>query len=340
MMFSNILLVLDSAVSNSTALRRAADLARNVQAKLTVCEVVNTVPKEYLRTITAITPGEMSAAVIAATSQRLEKAVATVATSDIAIEIKVLIGKPAVQIARQVRSSNHDLVIMSSSRSPCGSVRQKDRELVRACPCPVWLVSASDQVEKDGILAALGMPDDATVTSALNQKILDISRSLALAEFRPLHVVHYWHLLGEGHVRARGSKAVNEEVDRIIVREHHQRMNWLRETVNSTQCDSQRLATEYLDPDLHVIKGDAKVVVPDLANKLGAGLVVMGAVTQGGPAGFWLANAPERVWSRADCSLLVVKQQESVRAPAPLTGLARRFFSPGKSGSGRPGVGL
>jgi hypothetical protein len=40
------------------------------------------------------------------------------------------------------------------------------------------------------------------VKDALNCKILEMSTSLALAEFSELHIVHAWRLFGESHFRS------------------------------------------------------------------------------------------------------------------------------------------
>jgi nucleotide-binding universal stress UspA family protein len=317
MRFSNILLFLDSDTGYSLALRRAIALARNEFATLTICDVVDRVPANFLRNITGVTPQEVMDSVVASKFKRIEKAIQSCETKGVSIEVKVLVGKPHLKISRLVITDHHDLVIKSIAGPKANSIKKSDRELMRSCPCPVWLVNDADQSENDCVLAALDMPVDGGVSAEMNQHILEAARSIALAEFRRLHVVHAWHLVEEGHMKARGGAATELELDRMILHEAAKRMSWLQDTVKTSRSDSQRIANDYLAPELHVVKGSPKMVVPDLADELGAGLIVMGSAARTGVSGIWLGNTSEKVLSRSDSSLLIVKlPQEASELPA------------------------
>lgn len=319
MRLSNILLVLDSDAGNVLALERAIQLARRDSARLTVCEVVDPIPGDYRRLITSITPREVSDSIIASGLERIEALLGTVDVSDLSIDTKVLIGRAHIEIVRQVREGHHDLVIRPIAGRHVAhgrSAPREYRELMRHCPCPVLLVNVADLKDDGCIVAALDMPGNDAASARLNEYILRVSRSIALAAFRPLHVVHAWTLAGEGHLRARGSAETDLEVDRMIARESAKRMTWLRNAVHTTRSDSERIATDYIAPELHVVKGDPGKVLPDLANKLGAGLIVIGTAARSGLPGILVGNTSEAVVFRSDCSLLVVKQPNSFSSPA------------------------
>jgi nucleotide-binding universal stress UspA family protein len=178
----------------------------------------------------------------------------------------------------------------------------------------VWLVNGENVTGGGAILVAMDMPESET-GNELNDSILSVSKSIALAEFRTLHIVHAWQLTGESHMRARGGVATNAEVDRLVKRERARRMAWLRETVNKAKSESERIATEYLAPDLHMIRGNPRKEIPRLAKRIGAQLIVLGSNTRNGLPGLLIGNTSERIVSRSDCSILVIKQPNSISPP-------------------------
>lgn len=313
MRFSNILLALDSDAGNELALERALQLARKENARLTVCAVVDPMPGHYGRLITSITPRELTDSIVADRLELIEALLATVDTGDLSVDTKVLLGRAHTEVARLARDGQYDLVIkpIAGRRAMrARSITREHRELMRQCPCPVWLVNVSDLLEDSCIVAALDMPDDGAISTPVNEHILQVARSIALATFRPLHVVHAWTLPGEGHLRARGSAESALEVNRMVAREAARRMTWLHNAVHTSRTNDERIANKYLAPELHAVKGNANKAVPDLAEKLGAGLIVMGTEARSGLRGMLIGNTSEAVVSRTDSSLLIVKEPD------------------------------
>jgi len=68
-------------------------------------------------------------------------------------------------------------------------------------------------------------------------------------------------------------------------------------------------ALQDLNHRLHLLKGDASVVITDLAAKKRVDLIVMGTVCRTGIAGFFIGNTAENVLQRVDCSMLTVKPE-------------------------------
>lgn len=58
---------------------------------------------------------------------------------------------------------------------------------------------------------------------------------------------------------------------------------------------------------LHVVKGPAKYVVPELARELAVDIVVMGTVARTGIDGFFMGNTAESILGELDCSVLTMK---------------------------------
>jgi universal stress protein E len=57
----------------------------------------------------------------------------------------------------------------------------------------------------------------------------------------------------------------------------------------------------------HLVDGNPAAQIPRLANKLGAGIVVMGALSRSGLERVFIGNTAERILGALDCDVLVVK---------------------------------
>lgn len=303
--FSNILLVVDERTEHSAALSRGLALARKNQARMTVCAVVDTVPGEVQMGVVAVTPQEVLNIAVAGKREWLEDAVESAAADGVSLEMKVLIGKPFIEIIREVLRNDHDLVIKCSD--PDQSLREvffssTDKHLMRKCPCPVWIIKPTERHKYLRILAAVDKAPNEPVKDELNRQILELSSSMALAEYGEAHVVHAWELFGEGIIRSRSWDFTEAEFDAMLDEESAARREWLEGLVKDYVSSAN--APEI---HLHVVKGHPERVVSELARELSVDLVVMGTVARTGIDGFFMGNTAESILAQIDCSVLTVK---------------------------------
>ena len=308
--FSNILLIADKGTDYSAALNRAVTLARNNQAPLTICATVDAVSGDMQMAVTAVTPAELQGIAVAEKRDWLEEVVRSVATDGVSLEAKVLIGKPFIEIIRQVLGNDYDLIIKSAEVA--GGLRNMlfgstDMHLMRKCPCPVWIVNPTEHYKYRRILAAVDQDPEEPVTDMLNRQILEMSASLALAEFSQSHIVHAWDIVGEDIFRSVHSGLSDAEVDAMVDEEASKRRCWLENLVKAYGSKADKSAIDILEPRLHVIKGRPKDVVPTIARDLAVDLVVMGTVARTGIAGFFMGNTAESILTQLDCSVLTIK---------------------------------
>ena len=308
--FSNILLISDSGSDNAAPLNRAITLARDNQAGLTVCAVVDEVATESQMAATGITPAELCDIAVTESRDRLEDIVENSVDDGISVETTVLVGKPFIEIIRQVLRHHHDLVIKSAE----GATRltdmlfgSTDMHLLRKCPCPVWITKSTEHSRYRRILAAVDRDPEEAVKDVLNRQILEMSTSLAIAERSELHIVHAWKLAGEGLLRSVRSGVSHAEVDAMEVEEANERRQWLETLVTTFSAKADNDTGDYLSPHFHVIKDDAKHAVPVTAQELGVDVIVMGTVARTGIAGFFMGNTAESILSQLNCSVLTVK---------------------------------
>jgi len=297
--FSNILLIADEGTDYPAALKRAVTLARNNQALLTVCAVVDAVP------------GDMQMAIAVSEKRDWNDDVVTpIAANGVPLETKVLVGKPFVEIIRQVLGNGHDLIIKCAeaagelSKMLFGST---DMHLMRKCPCPVWIIKPTEYHKYRRILAAVDQDPEEAVKDVLNRQILEMTTSLALSEFGEAHVVHAWDVIGENLFRSPRSGFPVTEIDAMVKEEARARRRWLEDLVGSYGSEVDKSAVDILKPQLHVIRGHAEYVVPAIAHELAVDLVVMGTVARTGIDGFFIGNTAENILTQLDCSVLTIK---------------------------------
>ena len=206
--------------------------------------------------------------------------------------------------------NDHDLIIKCAEDA--GDLRgmlfgSTDMHLMRKCPCPVWIIKPMEHHKYCRILAAVDQDSEEPVTDVLNRQILEMSTSLALAEFSEAHIVHAWDVVGEDIFRSVRSGLSDAEVDAMVEEEASVRRRWLEVLVKTYGSQADTNAIDILETQLHVIKGHAKYVVPAIAHELAVDLVVMGTVARTGIAGFFMGNTAESILAQLDCSVLTIK---------------------------------
>ncbi|PSJ16155.1 universal stress protein, partial [Nitrosomonas supralitoralis] len=205
--FNNILCVVSPDPTDCVVLKRAVALAENNQARLTVVDVINELPRNTNLIGHAQPLKELRALIVAERRQGLENRVAPW-RKKIEIQTNVFIGIPFLEIIYEILRNGHDLVIKTAEK--CGLLDRMfgsdDMHLLRKCPCPVWLVKPESPKKYQRILAAVDVddyypPEELEERYLLNLQILELASSLALSEFAELHVVHAWEAVAENLLR-------------------------------------------------------------------------------------------------------------------------------------------
>lgn len=288
--FKNILYVVDAGEACKPTLERAAVLAENNQASLTVVDFVESVAVPGLENL------------IHPYRKRIE------------IQTKRLKGTPFLEIIREVLRNGHDLVIKNSETQD-GLNRffgSADMHLFRKCPCPVWLINPDSPKAFRRILAAVDVghaypPEEQKSQHELSLQILEMACSLASCEFAELHIVHAWELYGESVMRG---PLINTPEEKILaegeqVRQKH--TAWIDALVREVSRNLDQEGVDYPEPRTHLLKGGPRKEIPALAKRIEADLVVMGTVARTGVPGFLMGNTAETVLNQIECSVLAIK---------------------------------
>ena len=203
-------------------------------------------------------------------------------------------------IVRHVIKTKPDVVFAESHHHGKLSrwfVAHTDWELIRACPCPLWLVKTGKQVDAPRVLAAIDPFHGHAKPAALDDELLRIAGIAAGSKGRvgaahvyPLPITIVPSGLGEPVWVAaspaelkRTKRRVAQVVDKVAGRHDIKR------------------------PDRIVELGDAGSDLPVMVKRWKASLLVMGAVSRSALKRAFIGSTAERVIDGVHCDVLIVK---------------------------------
>jgi universal stress protein E len=267
------------------ALVEGAWLAEASGARLTLVHVMSL--SEDARAITDIQPQASWTRRLVALEAALENLAAELPVRDIAI--KVLAGSDWQALVREVHVERHDLVVVGTrARGMAGRAifGSTGRELLRHCPCPVWVVKPRQLEVHQNVLVAHDL-------SPIGAEALRLGAHMARLYGADLHVLHvqehteHQRLLGTAPVEALAQRCARIRAQ-------------LEEECRALgDADERALVT--------VLDGAPHSAILDYINKQSIDLVCMGTVARRGLAGFIPGNTAERVLRWIGCSLMAVK---------------------------------
>lgn len=202
-----------------------------------------------------------------------------------------------IPIIQRVLRDKHDLVVKVDSREQ--GIEQLAMRLVRKCPCPVWIMKKSVSDFRN-VMASVDVGAEYPETSALNDKIVQLTHSLAQREHGQSHYLHVWRLQFEAALRGPRFNVANQEIDQMkddLRKERRLQMEQLLSR-NSIACQ----------PDQILLKeGFGVEVIKEAITELEIDVVVMGSVGRAGIPGLLIGNRAEQLLSMIGCSVLTVK---------------------------------
>lgn len=305
--FKNILLVCDEGSIHVEVIGRAIWLAKSNDARITLVDVVDAAPGELTRIFTSLAGAkarDVEGEVLDYHRARLSEIAAPIKSEGIATSELVLQGIPFMEVVRKVLRDGHDLVIKGAAGAVEGRsllFGSTDLHLIRKCPCPVWVMKKGRRRSYARVLAAVDPEPADEQRTALNRLILELARSLAKADGSELHVVNVWQLVGEDALRNSGFGRISgTDLEMLVAHKCEQAERRLNDLLARTPevGETRRV---------HLLKGAAREVIPQLAKKKRVDLIVMGTVGRTGISGLIIGNTAEAILNQVDCAVLAVK---------------------------------
>lgn len=271
----SIAVVVDPLAKTHPGLAKAAALATACRASLTLLSTF--VLPQPMADVGRISAREIVRAAIRDRRGKLEKLAAGLRRRGLKVKCVVEWDYPQHEaLVRHVLAARPDVLIAESGRH--GRIARwilsnTDWELIRSCPCPLWLVRSGKFPKKPRMLVAVDPGHADARRSRLDSRLLGAAQELAGCFGGTLAIVH-------------ADQPDDSQVDAV-----------------------ERLAKRHDVPAarLHVIPGRTTQVLPEVAEEEKADVLLLGAVSRSRLAQPFIGTTAERVIDRVECDLFVVK---------------------------------
>lgn len=216
------------------------------------------------------------------------------ATSDLDIVDQA----PGLAMIHRVLSDSYDMVVVAKrnqSRRDDRKLGSVSMQLVRMCPCPVWVIKPGQEMTHKSIVAA-------TDLSPVGDRATEYGTLIAGLGECDLFVVHAWQLPLE--LQMSRSRIGEEEFQRGTQAIADSARAHINAIPAVTQLGDRVKVLLANDTPSHAIL--------EVADKLSPDIVVMGTVSRGGIKGLLVGNTAEKLLYKLDSSLLAVKPDDFI----------------------------
>ncbi len=305
-----ILAVIDPTAAAQPALDKAKLLAREFGAtlELFICDFDPSLSGQPLFDTAKLR--ELREEFMTERVEFLEELADELRAEGVAIETHVHWGNPVYRgVLRRVQESAPDLVVKDTHYH--SAIRRTlftntDWNLIRTCPAPLLLAKATEWPESPRIVAALDPEHLGDKPAALDHDILEYAELLAGRLGGELHAVHAFFpaALLAAVTTMSGMPLVSGASAEEIVETERKRVEGILASV---------VGTHAVRPGrIHLEQGSAVDVLPRLVERLGADVLVMGAISRSRLQELFVGSTAERALDRIGCDVLVVKPADFV----------------------------
>jgi len=308
--FKRILVATDTRLPKHPIVKEAAEIAKHNSAALKIVDVVPEFPWTVRQTLTN---HEHLRELIAQEKQAdLELLANPIRQTGVEVKTKVLLGKTSIEIIREVLADEHDLVLrVAKGRDSArkGFFGNTAMHLLRKCPCAVWLVSPTTSPKFTHVLGCVDTSTGDKIDAELNDKVHQLASSISTYHNGRFSILHAWSIWNEQMIKNRMKPDEFEEMEK---KNHDQVASLL-------DAFLQKHGAHVDAENVHLVKGEVPMVIPEFARSNEVDLIVMGTVARSGVAGMLMGNTAEQILNGIECSVLALKPS-SFSCPVHLDG--------------------
>lgn len=290
----HLLVVADKPKGKNLALKRALEIQQAGGAKITLMGFCYAnIDKLADTELAGLSRSQLEKKMLAIRQRQLKAIVASLNLDKGTVTIKSLWSKHIVPaINAYCDKQPVDMVIKSANRSETLLYTPTDWQLFRETPVPVMITASNSWKKKTRVLASLDLGSKKAAKLQLNHSILKQAKSLAETLGDELHVAY-----------ALSVPQALVDMDLMDV------AKYARNKRKKILPLIEQLCLEYgLEPkNVHIKQGQADKVIPSIANKLKADVVVTGTVGRKGVKGRLVGNTAEGILTRLRADIVAVK---------------------------------
>ena len=300
---SKILAVVDPTTKDQPGMQRAAWLAKKVGAELEllVCHY-----NEYLsgdRLFDSPSLEKARAEIVQIHGKHLEALAEPLRSDGISVTTTAVWDHPLHEgIVRRAIESDADIVVKDTHHHSAVTralLTNTDWNLIRTCPTRLWLVKPNDFSETPVFVAAIDPMNQHDKPAALDDEILQLSKTLADKAGGEVHAFHsYDPRIAVATATANAYIPVSLPFDEIEQQMHEDHQKRFKEITEFHKVDEDKL---------HLVSGLTHEELPATAKDVGADVIVMGAVARNRWKRLFIGATAERTLEYLPCDLLIVK---------------------------------
>lgn len=296
--FKNILYILDgAAITQEGSAEKIATLARLNAARVSVIITDETAIFNDLSLKIRGRYAEMKKAIQQQNAEKLHQFLSHERWKDIEIHASKTEKNDFISIIHNVLQHKHDLVIKEETLDQ--GIDQLAMRLVRKCPCPVWIIKR-DSGDFRRILAAVDVDASYPESIALNQKIVELTYSLAQREQGEAHYLHVWRLEHEAMMSGPRFKISSQEISEMKKELSTGRLSQLHQLLGHLRIPLE-------GGNIHLREGMSEAVIKQAITELNVDVLVMGSVARSGIPGLLIGNKAEKLLTTINCTVLTIK---------------------------------
>lgn len=298
--YQNLLVILDLERETQPVLARAASIAQQVGARITVMLIISELSHESYALLSPDETLSMRETLIAEREEFIRDHLRPYLDLGLQIDINVSYDDhPIAAIQRQIRVHHHDLIIKTAK--PLSLLDKViftpfDWQLLRKCSCPIWLVSEKVWNEKQTALVAVNLGSGDPFHQVINQQMLATCQWLVSKQVLDSKI---------NLINAYAFMPITPTVDCPDSVEEP------TDEPSRAHCCQEMVALQQqfqLPMDKCVVEpGPAEVVIPIMATKLNVGLVILGSRARRGIAALLLGNTAELMIESLQSDLLIIR---------------------------------
>jgi universal stress protein E len=298
-----ILVVVDPTADAQPAVQRAALIAPKTNAHVELFVCTHDPLLSDAHSVDTTQTAKSRAAYQENQLRRLHALARPLADDGVAVTVDVAWDSPLHEgIVRKALASNADLVVKDTHYHTAlrrSIFSNTDWNLIRECPVPLWLVKPRETRSQPCFVAAVDPVHERDKPAELDNEILSIGAELSAALGGRLEVFHAFDVVSALAVTTGAMTAplvlpVPELIDAVKTR-------------HADAVDALTSRHGIARERVHLEQGGTRDRLLVLTDRLGADVVIMGAVSRRGLARVFIGNTAEDVLDRLGCDLLIVK---------------------------------
>jgi universal stress protein E len=299
--------VKDPAARRQPGIDKAIRIAKSFGASLELFHALSSPVFQEVQPLVGGTLDDLRRDALERSRSRLDKFAAPAHKLGVALSCSVEWDYPPHEaVVRRAQSVGADLIIAEChKRTRLGAwlIHLTDWELLRNSPLPVLLLKNGRPYRRQVTLAAIDPTHQHAKPLDLDARILDASRQFSAAMRGALHVVH------ANHPSVFGAALGDPALDAATLGLNYDELR----NQDRREFEAFLAKSDIPRARRHLADGEPAAAIARTARKLGAGVVVMGAVSRSGLKRVFIGNTAERVLNALPCDVLVVKPQEFAR---------------------------